>query len=304
MGKVRYLADGEDFGPEHFGSDFGFSGSAAPTKKGPRLRGEQHDDGTYLARCGGGRVKKAQGGAVDEGQSGATVSVLNPDGSEELDKTIRLRINNDAVGHGLQYLRQHPEAHRLMERLNAHGIAQNPYPEQRAQDRATDEEFARDQTRNATAAQPGQDAYANGGMVQRPAVGAMSAGLPGPSPARKRQMGGMPGNGAVPIAEATQAARGAAMIGKAIGQRQGAMMGAPPQAAAPIAQPPVQAAKGGFIKDAIKHPGRMQRGAARAGESTHAYMEEHKHDSGSLGAAARFGLRLTGGDLSPHKKKG
>lgn len=60
-------------------------------------------------------------------------------------------------------------------------------------------------------------------------------------------------------------------------------------------------AKGGFIKGAIKHPGRMTNAAKRAGESTHDYMESHKDSPGSLGAAARFGLRLTGGDLSPKK---
>jgi hypothetical protein len=59
---------------------------------------------------------------------------------------------------------------------------------------------------------------------------------------------------------------------------------------------------GHFIQGAIKHPGRMKRGAAREGVSTHEYMEEHKDSPGSLGNAARLGLRMTGGDLSPDKK--
>lgn len=64
------------------------------------------------------------------------------------------------------------------------------------------------------------------------------------------------------------------------------------------------AAKGGFIKDAVTRPGRMTRAAKRAGVSTHEYMESHKHSSDpSLRAAANLGLRLTGGDLSPHKRK-
>ena len=55
----------------------------------------------------------------------------------------------------------------------------------------------------------------------------------------------------------------------------------------------VNAKKGGWIQGAIKHPGRMTRAAERAGESTHAYMEQHKNDKGSTGKAARLGLTLS-----------
>lgn len=48
-----------------------------------------------------------------------------------------------------------------------------------------------------------------------------------------------------------------------------------------------------WISGAIKHPGRMKHGAAREGVSTHQYMEEHKDSPGSLGRAARLGLRLS-----------
>jgi hypothetical protein len=48
-----------------------------------------------------------------------------------------------------------------------------------------------------------------------------------------------------------------------------------------------------WISGAIRHPGRMKRAAARAGESTQAYMRQHAGDKGSLGAAARLGLRLS-----------
>lgn len=58
------------------------------------------------------------------------------------------------------------------------------------------------------------------------------------------------------------------------------------------------AKSGGWIKGAIKHPGRMKRAAEHAGMSTHAYMEKHKHDSGSTGSAARLGLTLS----KMHKK--
>lgn len=58
-----------------------------------------------------------------------------------------------------------------------------------------------------------------------------------------------------------------------------------------------------FIQHAIHHPGRMKEGAARAGMSTHSYMEKESHSSDpSLRAAANLGLRFEkGGDL--HKKK-
>jgi len=53
-------------------------------------------------------------------------------------------------------------------------------------------------------------------------------------------------------------------------------------------------AKHKFIKAAIKHPGAERRAAARAGESTRQYMEEHKHDAGTAGKRARLGLTLEG----------
>ena len=56
-----------------------------------------------------------------------------------------------------------------------------------------------------------------------------------------------------------------------------------------------------WIAGSIKHPGRMKRAAKRAGESTHEYMEDHKHDSGSLGAAAREGLTLE--KISKHRSR-
>lgn len=48
-----------------------------------------------------------------------------------------------------------------------------------------------------------------------------------------------------------------------------------------------------FIKSAIKHPGAEKRAAAKAGESTHAYMEEHKNSPGTAGRRARLGLTLS-----------
>lgn len=50
---------------------------------------------------------------------------------------------------------------------------------------------------------------------------------------------------------------------------------------------------GGWIKDAIKHPGAETKAAKKAGMSTHAYMEKHKDAPGKAGARARLGLRLS-----------
>lgn len=54
-----------------------------------------------------------------------------------------------------------------------------------------------------------------------------------------------------------------------------------------------------WLRHAIKHPGAEKRAAKKAGESTHEYMEEHKHDSGKSGNRARLGLRLSA--MAKHK---
>lgn len=48
-----------------------------------------------------------------------------------------------------------------------------------------------------------------------------------------------------------------------------------------------------WISSAIKHPGAEKRAAAKAGMSTHEYMEKHKDDPGKSGDRARLGLRLS-----------
>jgi len=48
-----------------------------------------------------------------------------------------------------------------------------------------------------------------------------------------------------------------------------------------------------WIKGAIKHPGAEKKAAAKAGMSTHAYMEKHKGDSGTAGKRARLDLTLS-----------
>ncbi|MGH2612255.1 MAG: hypothetical protein ACRDFB_04305 [Rhabdochlamydiaceae bacterium] len=47
-----------------------------------------------------------------------------------------------------------------------------------------------------------------------------------------------------------------------------------------------------WIKDSIKHPGRVKRAAKRAHETVHAYAEAHKHDRGKMGDADREALTL------------
>jgi hypothetical protein len=48
-----------------------------------------------------------------------------------------------------------------------------------------------------------------------------------------------------------------------------------------------------WIAGAIHHPGAEKRAASKAGMSTHAFMEKHKHDSGIAGKRARLGLTLS-----------
>lgn len=56
-----------------------------------------------------------------------------------------------------------------------------------------------------------------------------------------------------------------------------------------------------FIAGAIKHPGALTRKAKRAGESTSAFAQKHKHDKGTTGRQARLANTLR--TLS-HGKKG
>jgi len=58
---------------------------------------------------------------------------------------------------------------------------------------------------------------------------------------------------------------------------------------------------GKWIQKAVSpaHEGMEKRAAKRAGESTHAYMEKHEHDSGKAGDRARLGLRLSA--MAKHK---
>ena len=59
-----------------------------------------------------------------------------------------------------------------------------------------------------------------------------------------------------------------------------------------------------WIKGAIKHPGAFSAKAKKAGKSTHAFAEQHKNSSGTIGKQARLALTLSGmhgsGKSSPH----
>ena len=55
-----------------------------------------------------------------------------------------------------------------------------------------------------------------------------------------------------------------------------------------------------WIARAIKHPGAEKKAAAKAGVSTHAYMEEHRNSPGTAGKRARLGLTLS---CMAHAKK-
>ena len=47
-----------------------------------------------------------------------------------------------------------------------------------------------------------------------------------------------------------------------------------------------------WIQGAIKHPGSFSAAAKRAGMSTRAFAQKHKHDPGTLGRRARLALTL------------
>jgi len=69
---------------------------------------------------------------------------------------------------------------------------------------------------------------------------------------------------------------------------------------APAATNEMGMAKGGFIKKAIKHPGKETARAKASGRSVHDQMEHDSHSSNkSVRSAGNLGLRLTKGDLKP-----
>ena len=51
----------------------------------------------------------------------------------------------------------------------------------------------------------------------------------------------------------------------------------------------------------VKHPGALTAAAKKAGMSTQAYAQKHKHDSGTTGAQAR--LAITFKKMASKKKK-
>ena len=166
---------------------------------------------------------------------------------------------------------------------------------------------------------------AHGGKVQHKAMG-------GPAqPQQQQQQPVQEPTISMPVSTAQRMAKGIALAGAQQGaaalarsaQRPGARPGlggptvggplsAAPQRAnvAPMAAPaaagtPVPMKKGGhFIQGAIKHKGRETERAHASGRSVHQQMEHDSHSKDpSLRSAANLGLRMTGGDLSPHKRK-
>lgn len=175
-----------------------------------------------------------------------------------------------------------------------------------------------------------------GASPAMPGGSPMGSPMPGPGPAAGALGAGGGGGGAppppptIPTGQAVRAAAGAFKLGAQAGakgmQAQGGVPASPragmpqargqagmvrrvPRTAPPaVPQPQMSGAPmkegGKFIQHAIHHPGRMKNLAEEHGVSTHEEMEHDKHSSDpSLRSAANLGLRMTGGDLSPHKRK-
>lgn len=114
----------------------------------------------------------------------------------------------------------------------------------------------------------------------------------------------------IPLSTAANAAKGAL----ALGLGRGARMARQPRSPAPAPGPapaamPTEApamtpamAKGGFLKTAVKRPGRMKRLAAQHGMSLGEEIAKDKHSKDpSLRAAANLGARFRSGEFR-HKK--
>lgn len=294
---VKYIPEGQDF---TFDKSFGFSGSAEGRHDARDHMGEADDDaygdGSYVERARGGAVRGTPTHERFEGDNANNLPlakggrVRRADGGAADDKPTQSNDSNDSyVGGYEQDSRLDPATGKVIEAGPRHPMMVHNIP---------------------------KDQFAGGGKVRRADGGAM---IPTGRPANAPPQPGMGALGratvTMPVADAARAAQGMVQAGRAIGAAHGAGRAQMPMVASgaatalgaarpPVGQGPVPAmAKGGFIKGAIKHPGRMKHGAEREGVSTHEYMVEHQHSAGSLGAAARLGLRMTGGDLSPRRKK-
>lgn len=188
----------------------------------------------------------------------------------------------------------------------------------------TQSAVGRHDPRNDTRPDDGEygDGLAKGGKIKRMADGGQA--YP-PDSGRPQEP-----TVSMPLSTARDAAKGVFRLGQQHGaqtavraltqvQRGPGRMGAaqqptvaPPQA--PVQRQPMPALaqeaqpaalkKGGFIKSAIRHPGKETRRAKAAGRSVHQQMEVDSHSSDkSIRSAGALGLRLTGGDLKPGRKR-
>lgn len=302
-----------------FPAEFGFTGSAQG-RHDPKEHADQ-DDGEYgdgLAKGGKARrnrsmqehhdeteyahrVRKADGGDVRQKQK---IPYDEYNGTTEAFANRARELGGDPSGNG-----DHPG------KWKENSAAWREYQDSHEADFDAGIAEGRD-------IQAQREGYARGGKAKRhfadggPMGGSPMSAPPPAAPPMQEPTISMPMSTAKHVARklvqagavhgAKAAVQGLAGVARAR-QAQGAPSAPPPPARSPL--PPQGAlsgmAEGGkFIQHAIKHPGRMKRGAEREGVSTHEYMEEHDKDPGSLGSAARLGLRMTGkGDLSPHRKK-
>lgn len=149
---------------------------------------------------------------------------------------------------------------------------------------------------------------AHGGHVERKAMGGPAGTPPVQEPTISMPMSTaqrMAGN--IAKVGAQQGARAVAAQARMPGPRRPpvAQIGAPGQAVppgGPLSGAAAMAKGGKFIASAIKHPGKETERAHASGRSVHEQMEHDSHSSNpSLRAAGNLGLRLTGGDLKPHR---
>lgn len=327
---VRYLKPGEDFGPAHFAeSNFGFSRSAGPTPRSDRTVSDNNRTEAVSTPAGSRfapqETKMRDGGKIKE------IGHAFP---EKAFRAEKISIDKMKRSRGAAYKEGGPLKRATGGPIPGTSPAAGASPLTRQQ---TQTPMAGNPLSRANVTMPAGDLVnlaagaakigaghavnALAQVGQRMRQGARPVAMPGNAaiaPAAQSPMGSAPGLQGVP--SATPQMKNGGRVRRALGGPMGPQAPmAPPMGGAPMgamqqmhpmpvtglptgAMPGMK--KGGFINGAIKHPGRMKEGAAREGVSTHRYMEEHKASPGSLGQAARLGLRMTGGDLSPRRKKG
>jgi hypothetical protein len=282
---VKYLKDGEDFSNAHFSKDFGFTGSTQgrhDARNHPQALSD--DNGPEKYARGGAKRGKPKGYAMGGPQQPGQPQPAPPPGMMPQPMSTRPPMAPAAGARPPGMAKGGVKRKRFDVGGQVPGAAQGMAA-------------TRPQTPVTGQATPvvgpqtmGQPYPGMPGALTSPPAGTVPTAVAPPT--------------TIPTSTAANAAKGAYQMGAMQGARAAAQRIAAvrrPQPQRPIT--PALAKGGGFLKKAVKHPGRMKNLAARHGVSLGDEIAHDQHSSDpSLRSAANLGARFRGGDLSGKRK--